>query len=148
MSPIDKNALVNPTLLLEVTSSSTEDYDRGDKLSHYKQLRSLQAVLFLSHRSRRVTIIERQGAGWDERDLRGGEAVPSRLRVSRSVWMNCTQASNWRANRQRSLARIRRASVVVNMPRTSDPSTTTTAPILRRAISEATCSKGTFGATV
>ena len=29
VSAIDKNALVNPTLLVEVTSNSTEDYDRG-----------------------------------------------------------------------------------------------------------------------
>ena len=42
---IDPNAVVNPTLLVEVTSPSTEDYDRGEKLSHYKQLESLQAVL-------------------------------------------------------------------------------------------------------
>jgi len=36
MAAIDPNALTNPTLLVEVTSRSTEDYDRGDKLSHYK----------------------------------------------------------------------------------------------------------------
>ncbi|MBX3130127.1 MAG: Uma2 family endonuclease [Polyangiaceae bacterium] len=38
--PIDAKAIVNPTLLVEVTSRSTEDYDRGDKLSHYKQIES------------------------------------------------------------------------------------------------------------
>ena len=35
---IDENAVTNPTLIVEVTSKSTEDYDRGDKLSHYKQI--------------------------------------------------------------------------------------------------------------
>jgi Uma2 family endonuclease len=74
-SPQDPHALVNPTLLVEITSRSTEDYDRGDKLSHYKQLPSLRAVLFVSHRERRITLVERTTSGWDERDARSGERV-------------------------------------------------------------------------
>jgi Uma2 family endonuclease len=74
-SPTDANAITNPTLLVEVTSRSTEDYDRGDKLSHYKQIPSLGAVLFVSHRSRRVTIVAREAAGFVEREFRGGETV-------------------------------------------------------------------------
>lgn len=77
-SPRDANALTNPTLLVEVTSRSTEDYDRGDKLSHYKQLPSLRAVLFVSHRAVRVTIVERTANGWEEREVRGGEQVELR----------------------------------------------------------------------
>lgn len=50
VSSIDPNAVTNPTLLVEVTSPSTEDYDRGEKLRHYKHLGSLKAVLFVSHR--------------------------------------------------------------------------------------------------
>jgi Uma2 family endonuclease len=78
-SSIDANALVNPTVLVEVTSRSTEDYDRGDKASHYTQLESLQAILFVSHKTRRITIVERTSDGgtarWVERDVRGGESV-------------------------------------------------------------------------
>lgn len=78
-STIDSNALVNPTILVEVTSRSTEDYDRGDKASHYKQLESLEVILFVSHKARRITILERTAdAGrvrWTERDVRGGEVV-------------------------------------------------------------------------
>lgn len=74
-SAIDAQALTNPTLLVEVTSRSTEDYDRGDKLSHYKQLPSLRAVLIVSHKSKRVTIVERCAAGWVEREARSGELV-------------------------------------------------------------------------
>ncbi len=74
-SPIDANAVTNPSLLVEVTSRSTEDYDRGEKLSHYKQLPSLCAVLFVSHKTRRVTIVERVEGRWVERELRGGEDV-------------------------------------------------------------------------
>jgi Uma2 family endonuclease len=71
----DKNAATNPTLLVEVTSRSTEDYDRGDKLSHYKQVPSLRAVLFVSHKTRKVTVVQRDAAGWSTRDFRGGETV-------------------------------------------------------------------------
>ena len=72
----DPHAVTNPTALVEVTSRSTEDYDRGDKLSHYKQLPSLRAVLFLSHREARVTVVERAtGGDWVEHDVRAGETV-------------------------------------------------------------------------
>ncbi|MBX3232917.1 MAG: Uma2 family endonuclease [Labilithrix sp.] len=72
---IDPNAITNPMLLVEVTNKSTEDYDRGDKLSQYKQLDSLASVVFVSHRSRRLTLVERTSAGWSERDFRGGEVM-------------------------------------------------------------------------
>lgn len=71
----DENAITNPTLLVEVTSKSTEDYDRGEKLSHYKQLPSLKAVLFVAHRTRRITVVERTAEGWTQREARGGEMV-------------------------------------------------------------------------
>lgn len=74
-SRLDPNALTNPVLLVEVTSPSTEDDDRGDKLSHYKQLPSLEAVLFVSHRSPRITVVRRSTEGWEESDLRAGERV-------------------------------------------------------------------------
>lgn len=74
-SSLDPHALTNPSVLVEVTSRSTEDYDRSDKLSHYKQLASLRAVLLVSHRSRRITLVERTHEGWTERDFRSGEAV-------------------------------------------------------------------------
>lgn len=74
-SPKDAHAVTNPTLLVEVTSPSTEDYDRGEKLSHYKQLPSLQAVVFVSHRSQRITVLERQSNGFHEHEFRAGEEV-------------------------------------------------------------------------
>lgn len=77
-SKIDENAVINPAVLVEVTSKSTEDYDRGDKLSHYKQLPSVRAVLIVSHRTRAVTIVERTATGWDEREVRSGELIALR----------------------------------------------------------------------
>jgi Uma2 family endonuclease len=63
-SPDDPLAVVNPMLLVEVTSSSTEDYDRGEKLRHYKSLASLREVLFVSHRRPELTLHRREGADW------------------------------------------------------------------------------------
>jgi len=74
-SPIDRLAVTNPTILVEVTSPSTEDYDRGHKLSNYKQLPSLRAVLFVSHRRREITLVERDGARWVEKVFLPGEDV-------------------------------------------------------------------------
>ncbi len=34
-----------------------------------------RAVLFVSHRTRRITLVERSKTGWDEREWRAGEDV-------------------------------------------------------------------------
>jgi len=60
----DPLAVVNPVLLVEVTSASTEDYDRGEKLRHYERLPSLREVLFVSHRRPELTLHRRGDAGW------------------------------------------------------------------------------------
>jgi Uma2 family endonuclease len=75
VAAIDPNAVTNPTLLVEVTSHSTEDYDRGEKLGHYKQLSSLAAVFLISHRRPQVTVVERTNDGWSQREYRAGEEV-------------------------------------------------------------------------
>ena len=36
------DTLLNPIVIVEVLSPSTEAYDRGEKFSHYRQLQSLQ----------------------------------------------------------------------------------------------------------
>jgi Uma2 family endonuclease len=76
LSPVDSQAVTNPTILVEVTSRSTEDYDRGEKLRHYQQLPAVRAVLFVSHRSPTVTVVERTLTGWAQHDVEhGGEVV-------------------------------------------------------------------------
>jgi hypothetical protein len=44
-----------------VTSDGTEDFDRGDKLAHYRQIPSLEAVAIASHREPRVDVWWRAG---------------------------------------------------------------------------------------
>jgi Uma2 family endonuclease len=82
----DPIAVVNPVVLVEVTSPSTEDYDRGRKLEHYQHLRSVRAVLIVSHREPRLTLHTREPAGWRASEARSGEAldipgIPARLAV-------------------------------------------------------------------
>lgn len=42
------DTLLNPTVLIEVLSGSTEAYDRGEKAAHYRRLPSLAEYLLIS----------------------------------------------------------------------------------------------------
>ena len=75
---LDPHAIANPTLLVEVTSPSTETYDRGEKLNHYKRIPSLQEVVIVSHGERRVEVWSRSGAD-DWQNARFGPAGNVRL---------------------------------------------------------------------
>jgi Uma2 family endonuclease len=82
----DRLAVVNPVLLVEITSESTEDYDRGDKLRHYQELPSVQEVLFVSHREPRLTLHRRTDTGWVVVDAHEGQTVTlAGLQVSLTV---------------------------------------------------------------
>jgi Uma2 family endonuclease len=71
----DTIAMTNPTLLVEVTSPSSKDYDRGEKLSHYKQLPSLRAVIIVAYDAKRITVVERGATGWTLTEFRSGEVA-------------------------------------------------------------------------
>ncbi len=70
-----RHTVVNPTLLVEVLSPSTEDYDRGDKLAHYKRIPSLREVMLVAHDDRRVDLWRRTERGWTQLVFREGQAV-------------------------------------------------------------------------
>lgn len=59
----DEQAVTNPTLVVEVLSRGTEEYDRGDKVEHYKSLRSLCEYVLVSHRERSVEVWTREHDG-------------------------------------------------------------------------------------
>lgn len=63
-SPSDRHAVVNPALLVEVLSPSTESYDRGAKWGHYQQIPSLREYLLVSGEPPRI-----------ERFFRGDDGV-------------------------------------------------------------------------
>ena len=68
-------ALLSPTLIIEVASPSTEDYDRGRKREAYMQLESLQAYWLVEQDEVRMTLYERDGADWRLRHLSGLDAT-------------------------------------------------------------------------
>lgn len=70
-----RHTVVNPILLVEVLSPSTEDYDRGDKLAHYKRIPSLKEVMLVAHDDRRVDLWRRTGRGWTQVVFREGQSV-------------------------------------------------------------------------
>ncbi len=43
-----QDTLLNPTLLVEVLSESTKDYDRGEKFEHYRTLASLSEYVLIA----------------------------------------------------------------------------------------------------
>jgi Uma2 family endonuclease len=72
----DPNAVVNPTVLVEITSPSTEEYDRGEKLEHYKKIPSLREVLLVAHGERRVEVVRRLADGsWAPKSAGPGGSV-------------------------------------------------------------------------
>jgi len=75
--PDDRNAITNPSVLVEVLSESAEGYDRGAKFAHYRELPSLCDYVLVSQYERRVEVYSRDAHGlWALREARAGEEVP------------------------------------------------------------------------
>jgi Uma2 family endonuclease len=72
----DPSAATNPTLVVEVTSASTEDYDRSKKLESYKMLATLREVLIVSHREPSLELHRRNASSaWTVTHARAGETL-------------------------------------------------------------------------
>jgi len=56
-------SLLNPTVIVEVTSDSSEDFDRGKKFLHYQGIPELREYVIVSHRERRIDCYRRLGDG-------------------------------------------------------------------------------------
>lgn len=75
-SAVDNDAVINPTLLVEVTSESTEANDRGEKFGHYREIPSLQEYVIVSGRTPRVEVWRRNDRGrWELTDEAGPEGA-------------------------------------------------------------------------
>jgi len=58
------DTLLNPTMIVEVLSTSTESYDRGDKFMHYRRLESLREYIVVAEEKVLVERFTRQGDQW------------------------------------------------------------------------------------
>jgi len=56
----ETDTVVNPSVLVEVLSDSTEAYDRGRKFEHYRQIPSLREYLLISQHEPRIEQFIRQ----------------------------------------------------------------------------------------
>jgi Uma2 family endonuclease len=71
---------LNPAILLEVTSDSSEEYDTTEKLEYYRTIPSLLDYIVVSHRERRLTVHSRVDGAWTPRTaLSGGRVAVSCL---------------------------------------------------------------------
>lgn len=74
--PDDQNTVLNPTVLVEVLRPSTEEYDRGEKLEHYKRIPTLRACILVGHDRREMEIWTRDPAATWQKAVKGrGEVV-------------------------------------------------------------------------
>ena len=80
--PLNPETRINPQLVVEVTSKSTEKKDRGVKLEDYCQIDSLDEYLIVSHERCELELWSRTPKGWTRRlaidgalQLRGGALI-------------------------------------------------------------------------
>ena len=58
------DTILNPTLIIEVLSPSTEAFDRGTKFTHYRRLPSLREYVLIAQDRVSVERFSRQGESW------------------------------------------------------------------------------------
>lgn len=71
-----KDVLLNPAIIIEVLSKSTEAHDRGLKFAECRKIESLKEYALVSQSEPRVEIFSRGAAGeWTFRDFAGMDSV-------------------------------------------------------------------------
>lgn len=70
-----KDTILNPSVLIEVLSPSTESYDRGRKFQHYQTIATLREYILVSQSEMRVERFSRSGDTWTLRTYAGSDAV-------------------------------------------------------------------------
>jgi len=72
----DADAIVNPTLLVEVLSAGTEAYDRGSKAAHYRRIPALREYVFCAQEEARIEVYRRTAEDhWELVEARAGGRV-------------------------------------------------------------------------
>lgn len=71
-----RDTVVNPTLLIEVLSESTEAYDRGKKFGHYRQIPALREYLLASQEEPKIErFLRNQDGTWTLTEAAGLDAT-------------------------------------------------------------------------
>ena len=84
--PDDPLAVTNPIVLAEVTSPSSEAYDRGEKFDHYKQIASLREYIIVNHRESRIEVHRRGDDGaWSLSEAANADPLTQRIVAITSI---------------------------------------------------------------
>ena len=59
-----EDTLLNPAVIVEVLSESTERYDRGEKFAHYRKIDSLREYILVAQDRIRIEQYVRRGEHW------------------------------------------------------------------------------------
>jgi len=72
----DPQSIVNPTVLVEVLSDSSEAYDRGEKFAHYRRIPSLREYVLIAQHEPRIEVHRRNEFGrWELYEAGAGESI-------------------------------------------------------------------------
>lgn len=74
IEPASIDLLLNPSVLMEVLSPSTADYDHGNKWANYRRIPSLQEYVLISQDAPRLERFVRQGGFWLYGEVEGLDA--------------------------------------------------------------------------
>ncbi len=70
----DEEAIVNPLVIVEVLSDSTEKRDRGEKFAHYLRIPTLREYVLISQHTRRIEVFHRNADGdWMYKEAGAGK---------------------------------------------------------------------------
>jgi Uma2 family endonuclease len=58
------DTLLNPKVIFEVLSDSTEAYDRGDKFAQYRTIKSLEQYVLVSQRDYHIAVFTKRDGNW------------------------------------------------------------------------------------
>jgi len=71
---VGRQAIKDPFLIVEILSPSTERHDRRTKLPAYRQIATVQEILFIASDGLYAELHRRSGAQWITEILRGADA--------------------------------------------------------------------------
>lgn len=69
------DTLLNPALVIEVLSPSTESYDRGGKFASYRKIESLREYVLVAQEVPRIERFQRTAEGWVLTEAEGLDAT-------------------------------------------------------------------------
>jgi len=69
-------ATLNPSVVIEILSDSTEQNDKTNKTRCYKKIPGLQQIVFVSQKEQHVRILENENGKWVDTEYYEPEDLP------------------------------------------------------------------------